>query len=71
VTYKAIQTDASLNPGNSGGPLIDMSGQVIGVNSAIFASASKGDGAGLGFAIPINRAKKIIAQVDSLHPMSR
>jgi len=41
------------------------------VNSAIFASASKGEGAGLGFAIPINRAKRIISQFDSIHPMSR
>ena len=71
VTYKAIQTDASLNPGNSGGPLVDMSGHVVGVNSAIFSSQAKGEGDGLGFAIPINRAKGIIAQFDSLYPMNR
>ena len=58
--YKAIQTDASLNPGNSGGPLVDMQGRVIGINSAIYARESKGEGIGLGFAIPINQAKRLI-----------
>ncbi|MFD7236231.1 S1C family serine protease [Streptomyces syringium] len=63
TTYKAIQTDASLNPGNSGGALINMSGQIIGINSAMYASGSGaggGDSAGsvgLGFAIPINDVK--------------
>ncbi|MFF8096130.1 S1C family serine protease [Streptomyces sp. NPDC016675] len=60
TTYKAIQTDASLNPGNSGGALIDMNGNVIGINSAMYSatesSASAGS-VGLGFAIPINTVK--------------
>ncbi|MFI8860240.1 S1C family serine protease [Streptomyces prasinus] len=58
TTYKAIQTDASLNPGNSGGALIDMNGNVIGINSAMYSSSggdsSAGAGSvGLGFAIPV------------------
>ncbi|WSS24453.1 trypsin-like peptidase domain-containing protein [Streptomyces sp. NBC_01190] len=70
TTYKAIQTDASLNPGNSGGALINMSGQIIGINSAMFApSSSSGDdsanpgSAGLGFAIPINTLKSDLAHL--------
>ncbi|MEG3627549.1 S1C family serine protease [Streptomyces poriticola] len=60
TTYKAIQTDASLNPGNSGGALIDMNGNIIGINSAMYSSAQSSASAGsvgLGFAIPINTVK--------------
>ncbi|MFB8266637.1 MULTISPECIES: S1C family serine protease [unclassified Streptomyces] len=70
TTYKAIQTDASLNPGNSGGALIDMNGNIIGINSAMYsASSDSGSGSssagsvGLGFAIPVNTVK---ADLDSL-----
>ncbi|MYT72321.1 MULTISPECIES: trypsin-like peptidase domain-containing protein [unclassified Streptomyces] len=70
TTYKAIQTDASLNPGNSGGALIDMNGNIIGINSAMYSassdsssSSSSAGSVGLGFAIPINTVK---ADLDTL-----
>jgi putative serine protease PepD len=60
----AIQTDAALNPGNSGGPLLDSSGKVIGVNSQIQTGSSSGAEAGnvgIGFAIPASTVKSFIA----------
>jgi serine protease Do len=56
-----IQTDASINPGNSGGALINLSGQLIGINTAILAPG--GGNIGIGFAIPINMARTIMAQI--------
>ncbi|ADI08169.1 protease [Streptomyces bingchenggensis BCW-1] len=68
TTYKAIQTDASLNPGNSGGALINMRGQIIGINSAMYSSAaqqssSSAGSIGLGFSIPVDTVK---ADLDNL-----
>ncbi len=56
-----IQTDAAINQGNSGGPLINTAGEVIGVNAVIF-TPNQGN-IGLGFAIPINRVKTVIAEL--------
>lgn len=56
-----IQTDASINSGNSGGPLINSVGEVIGINAVIY-SPNQGS-IGLGFAIPINRVKSIVAEL--------
>lgn len=53
-----LQTDAPVNPGNSGGPLVNMRGEVIGIDTAI--ATSIGQSAGVGFAIPINMAKDIL-----------
>ncbi|AYG81514.1 Periplasmic serine endoprotease DegP [Streptomyces hundungensis] len=69
TTYKALQTDASLNPGNSGGALIDMNGNIIGINSAMYSpssssqSGSSAGSVGLGFAIPINTVKSDLASL--------
>ena len=65
-SYTAIQTDASINQGNSGGPLVDMTGKVIGINSALYSPSSTSTGSvGIGFAIPVNDAKTIIEQIEN------
>jgi serine protease Do len=64
-----IQTDAAINRGNSGGPLFDMSGNVIGVNSAIYSPS--GGNVGVGFAIPSNIVKEVVAQLKENGSVSR
>ncbi len=67
TSYQAIQTDASINQGNSGGPLFNTAGEVVGINSAMYSPVSSPDGSagsvGIGFAIPGNRAQQVIDQL--------
>ncbi|MFF1336304.1 S1C family serine protease [Streptomyces sp. NPDC058290] len=66
TSYKAVQTDASLNPGNSGGALVNMNGEIVGMPSAIYSPSSDGSTAGsvgLGFAIPVNTIKADLASL--------
>jgi serine protease Do len=58
-----IQTDASINGGNSGGPLVNGEGEVIGMNTLIFTAGNNTGNIGLGFAIPINKVKRIVEEL--------
>jgi serine protease Do len=58
-----IQTDAAINPGNSGGALIDLAGRVVGINSSIYTQS--GGSVGIGFAIPANMVKTVVAGISS------
>jgi serine protease Do len=64
LATNVIQTDAAVNPGNSGGPLLNSSGEVIGINTAILSPGTQGSGqgqfAGIAFAVPINLVKSIL-----------
>lgn len=62
---RVIQTDVAINPGNSGGPLLNLSGEVIGVNTAIAQGAQN-----IGFALPINQAKRDVNQIKTIGKIS-
>jgi serine protease Do len=64
-----LQTDAAINRGNSGGPMFNMAGEVIGINTAIYSPT--GGSIGIGFAIPANLAKPIIDQLEIYHHARR
>jgi S1-C subfamily serine protease len=66
-----IQTDAAINPGNSGGPLIDATGKVIGINSQIQTGDSGNGNVGIGFAVPIETAQRIIPQLKKSGSVTR
>ena len=68
-----IQTDAALNPGNSGGPLLDANGRVIGINSQIATANgdASGGNVGIGFAVPVNTAKDVIPQLEAAGHVER
>jgi len=68
-----IQTDAAINPGNSGGPMFDSRGNVIGINTAIYGAQTRSGEAGsigIGFAMPVNRAKAILEEYRSTGKIS-
>jgi serine protease Do len=62
VYKNMIQTDAAINPGNSGGPLVNGDGEVIGINTFIFTQG--GGSLGMGFAIPINLARRVLDEIE-------
>ena len=66
-----IQTDAAINGGNSGGPLVNSLGEVIGMNTIIYTAGGVQGNIGLGFAIPINKVKRIITELKSQGKIAR
>lgn len=64
VVYNGLQTDAPINQGNSGGPLVNLDGQVVGINSAIATGGGQSSGSiGLGFAIPVDQARRVAQEI--------
>ena len=58
-----IQTDATIQPGNSGGALVDANGNLIGINTAIYSQSPRGESMGIGFAIPVSIARQVMEQI--------
>ena len=69
IVNNYIQTDAPINSGNSGGPLFDLNGKVIGVNTSIYSTS--GSNAGVGFAIPSQTVQKVVEQLKKFGKVSR
>ena len=65
-----IQTDAAVNPGNSGGPLVDLQGRVVGINTAIYSQGAE-QNSGISFAIPANMAARVAASLEAGEHVSR
>ncbi len=63
IIRNMIQTDASINPGNSGGPLLDSKGNMIGINTMIVSGNSGGGSVGVGFAVPVDTAKRVVPEL--------
>jgi putative serine protease PepD len=63
VVYNGLQTDAPINQGNSGGPLVNLDGQLVGINSAIETTGQNAGSIGLGFAIPIDQARRVAEEI--------
>jgi S1-C subfamily serine protease len=66
-----LQTDAAINPGSSGGPLINLDGEVIGINTAIASNPASGTNTGIAFSIPVNLIKRVLAQLLEKGSVSR
>ena len=67
-----LQTDASINSGNSGGPLVNVFGDVIGINTFIMTNSNYNEGSiGIGFAIPINSVKLIVSELKKYGKIER
>jgi putative serine protease PepD len=71
TVLNALQTDAAINPGNSGGPLTDMEGRIIGINSVIATTGQQGGSIGVGFAIPVNQARRIAEELEATGTATR
>ena len=63
AVYDAIQTDAAINHGNSGGPLVDQTGALVGINTSIISTSEEGGSIGLGYAIPIDDARPVAESI--------